>query len=126
VLLPSLDGWADGRRAAAAHYADAGLGELVALPLATAGAEPAWHLFVVRHERAAELEGALTAAGIGARGYYRTPLHRQAALAPWAPAGLSLPVTDRLAATHLAIPMSPLLDRAVAGEVVAAVRTALA
>ena len=48
-----------GRRAAArprAHYADAGLGELVALPVATAGAAPAWHLFVVRHARAAELD----------------------------------------------------------------------
>ncbi|HEX5147333.1 MAG TPA: DegT/DnrJ/EryC1/StrS family aminotransferase [Conexibacter sp.] len=126
VLLPALDGWSDGRRAAAAHYADAGLGELVALPVATADAVPAWHLFVVRHARAAELEAALNAAGIGARGYYRTPLHRQAALAPWVPAGLSLPVTDELARTHLAIPMSPLLDRAAADAVTAALRAALA
>ncbi len=126
VLLPQLDAWSDGRRAAAAHYADAGLGELVALPVATPGATPAWHLFVVRHERAAELEAALGAAGIGARGYYRTPLHRQEALAPWVPAGLELPATDELARTHLAIPMSPVLDRAAADEVTAAVRAALA
>lgn len=125
VLLPALDGWVDGRRAAAAHYADAGLGELVALPVATEGAAPAWHLFVVRHARAAELEAALNAAGIGARGYYRAPLQRQPALAPWVPAGLSLPATDELAATHLAIPMSPLLDRPAADEVTAAVRAAL-
>ena len=32
VQLPHLDGWADGRRAAAAHYERAGLGELVSLP----------------------------------------------------------------------------------------------
>jgi len=126
VLLPSLDAWADGRRAAAAHYADAGLGELVALPVATEGAVPAWHLFVARHERAAELEAALGAAGIGARGYYRTPLHHQPALAPWVPADLSLPATDELARTHLAIPMNPLLDRVAADEVTAAVRAALA
>jgi dTDP-4-amino-4,6-dideoxygalactose transaminase len=126
VLLSRLDAWSDGRRAAAAHYADAGLGELVALPVPTAGAAPAWHLFVVRHARAAELEGALTAAGVGARGYYRTPLHRQAALAPWVPTGLELPVTDELARTHLAIPMSPLLDRAAADAVTAVVRAALA
>jgi len=125
VLLPQLDGWAEGRRAAAARYADAGLGELVALPVATAHAAAAWHLFVVRHARAAELERALSAVGIGARGYYRAPLHRQQALAPWTPAGLSLPVTDELARTHLAIPMNPLLDRAAAGEVTAAVRAAL-
>jgi dTDP-4-amino-4,6-dideoxygalactose transaminase len=126
VLLPHLDAWSDGRRAAGAHYADAGLGELVELPVPVAGAVPAWHLFVVRHARAVELERALGAAGIGARGYYRTPLHRQAALAPWVPAGLVLPVTDELARTHLAIPMSPLLDRAAAEQVTAAVRAALA
>jgi len=126
VLLPSLDAWSEGRRAAGAHYAEAGLGELVALPVPVAGAAPAWHLFVVRHARAVELERALTDVGIGARGYYRTPLHRQAALAPWMPADLSLPVTDELARTHLAIPMNPLLDRAAADEVTAAVRAALA
>jgi len=126
VLLPHLDDWAEGRRAAGGRYADAGLGELVALPLPVAGAVPAWHLFVVRHERAVELERALGAAGVGARGYYRTPLHRQAALAPWVPADLSLPVTDELARTHLAIPMNPLLDRAAADAVAAAVRAALA
>jgi len=126
VLLPRLDGWAEGRRAAAAHYADVGLRELVALPVATDGAEPAWHLFVVRHERAAELAAALPAAGVGARAYYDVPLHRQAALARWVPADLSLPATDALAATHLAIPMSPLLDRAAADEVTAAARAALA
>src|SRR5690242_18440138 len=52
VQLPHLDGWADGRRAAAAAYAEAGLGELVTLPVATPGARPAWHLYVVRSERA--------------------------------------------------------------------------
>jgi dTDP-4-amino-4,6-dideoxygalactose transaminase len=126
VLLPHLDAWADGRRTAARHYAEAGLGELVALPVATAGAVPAWHLFVLRHARAPELERALNAAGIAARGYYRTPLHRQRAFAPWAAGDLRLPVTDALAGTHLAIPMSPVLDRALADEVTAAVRAALA
>ncbi|MEA2383963.1 MAG: hypothetical protein QOH72_3934, partial [Solirubrobacteraceae bacterium] len=48
VLLAHLDDWAAGRRAAAAAYADAGLGELVGLPVPTPGAEPAWHLYVIR------------------------------------------------------------------------------
>ena len=71
VQLPHLDAWSDGRRAAAAAYARAGLGELVALPRATAGADPAWHLFVVRTETPDALVDALQAEGIGARGYYR-------------------------------------------------------
>src|SRR5205085_1824336 len=49
VLLPELDRWSDGRRAAARAYAEAGLGTHVALPAVPADADPAWHLFVVTH-----------------------------------------------------------------------------
>lgn len=125
VLLPELDGWCAGRRAAHAAYADAGLWELVTPQREADGAAAAWGLQVVRTPRARLLEEALPAAGIGARGYYRTPLHRQQALAPWARDAV-LPVTDELAETHLAIPMSPLLGAAEAAEVTAAVRAALA
>ena len=54
-----------------------GLGELAALPVPTPGARPAWHLYVVRHERPDELSAALAAVGVGSRGYYRRPIHRQ-------------------------------------------------
>ncbi len=124
VQLPHLDGWADGRRRAAAHYEQAGLGELVALPVAVAGCEPAWHLYVVRSENADALADALAQAGIGHKAYYRTPTHRQPAMAEYAH-GVELPATDEVARTHLAIPMSPVLDRAQADAVVAAARSAL-
>src|SRR4051794_32105328 len=52
VQLPHLDGWADGRRAAGAHYEAAGLGELVQLPRPAPGAAPAWHLYVIQHPEA--------------------------------------------------------------------------
>ncbi len=123
VQLPHLDGWADGRRAAGRHYEEAGLGELVTLPVVADGAEPAWHLYVVRSERADELVAGLSAAGIGARGYYRTPVHRQAAMRPWG--GALLPATDELARTHVALPMSPVLSAEQAAEVVGAVRAVL-
>jgi dTDP-3-amino-3,4,6-trideoxy-alpha-D-glucose transaminase len=119
VLLPHLDEWCDGRRAAARAYADAGLGELVALPRPTPGAEPAWHLYVVRHERADELLAALKERGIGARAYYRVPAHLQPAMRGFAPA-VPLPGTEEAARTNLAVPMSPVLSRAQADEVVAA------
>ena len=124
VLLPQLDTWADGRRAAGRHYAEAGLGELVDLPRPTPGARPAWHLYVVRHQRADELGAALAAAGIGQKAYYRVPVHRQPAMAPWG-AGADLPATDEVARTHLAIPMSPVLEASQAAEVTGAVRDAL-
>jgi dTDP-4-amino-4,6-dideoxygalactose transaminase len=123
VQLPHLDRWSDERRAAARRYADAGLGELVALPAPAAGADPAWHLFVARHPRADELIAALQVTGIGSRGYYRMPLHRQPALVPFA-AGVELPATDEAARTNLALPMSAALSAAQAAEVTAAVASA--
>jgi dTDP-3-amino-3,4,6-trideoxy-alpha-D-glucose transaminase len=121
VQLPHLDAWSDGRRAAARAYADAGLGELVSLPVATPGAEPAWHLYVVRSERADDLLAVLNDAGIGSRSYYRTPAHLQPAMREWGE-GLDLPGTDEAARTNLAVPISPVLTRADGDEVVAAAR----
>jgi dTDP-3-amino-3,4,6-trideoxy-alpha-D-glucose transaminase len=122
VQLPHLDAWSDGRRAAARHYAQAGLGELVRLPRPTNGAEPAWHLYVISHPAPARLEAALADAGIGCKAYYRTPVHRQSAMRAWGGESLDLPGTEEAARTHLAIPMSPVLSGAQAEEVVAAVR----
>ena len=121
VQLPHLDGWADGRRAAGRHYEQAGLGELVQLPRPTEGAEPAWHLYVIGHPEPTRLEAALAAAQIGHKAYYRTPVHRQAAIRAWGE-GVELPGTEQAARTHLAIPMSPVLTRAQVDEVVAAIR----
>ena len=121
VQLPHLDGWAAGRRQAGAHYEAAGLGELVDLPRALG--EPAWHLYVVRHERADELAAALQAAGVGHKAYYRVPAHAQPAMREYAPAD-GLPGTAAAARTHLAIPMSPVLSREQAAEVAAVVRDA--
>jgi dTDP-4-amino-4,6-dideoxygalactose transaminase len=126
VLLPSLDGWCDGRRAAADAYAAAGLGAHVGLPHVCDGADPAWHLYVVTHPRPDALIAGLAEQGVQARGYYRIPLHRQPAMAPYARASSELPVTDALAAGNVALPMSPVLTPAQAQTVVEAVGAVLA
>ena len=87
------------------------------------GASPAWHLYVVGHGQVERLQGALAAAGIGCKPYYRTPVHRQPAMRAWS-AGVELPGTEHAARTHLAIPMSPVLTREQVDEVVGAVRNA--
>jgi dTDP-4-amino-4,6-dideoxygalactose transaminase len=135
VQLPHLDGWADGRRAAAGHYQRLGLGELVTLPQVGNGggigsargteSEPAWHLYVVRTETPEKLGADLAARGIGARDYYRTPVHEQPAMREFAPTRL-LPGTEIAAGTNLAIPISPVLDEEQAREVVDAVRASSA
>ena len=122
VQLPHVHAWCDARRAAGRMYADAGLGDRVALPVIAKGADPAWNLYVVRHARPEELATALRAADIGARTYYSVPAHRQPALAAYARA--VLPGTDEAARTHLALPMSAALTPPQIDEVVAAVRAA--
>ena len=75
-----------------------------------------------------QLRKALNAAGVQARAYYRTPLHRQPAMLPFAQGQrVPLPVTDELARTNIALPISPVLTAAQVGEVVSALAgTALA
>ncbi len=115
VLLPHLDGWCERRREVAAWYAAAGLPG----PRAPEGAVPAWHLHVIRDEKADAASERLAAAGVQSRAYYRTPVHAQPAMARWAPAA-PLPGTDEAARTHLALPMGPSLTREQVREVAAA------
>jgi dTDP-4-amino-4,6-dideoxygalactose transaminase len=120
TLLPDLDDWTEARVSAGAMYEQAGLGDLVELPRKTPGCEPAWHLFVVRHERADELMAGLNDAGVEARAYYRVPVHRQPAMREFG--DVSLPGTDEVARTNLAIPMGTALQAAHVDEVVNTLR----
>jgi dTDP-3-amino-3,4,6-trideoxy-alpha-D-glucose transaminase len=123
VQLPHLDRWADGRREAARHYQEAGLGDLVKLPKATPGSSPAWHLYVIGHPDVQRLESSLGTSDIGHKPYYRTPVHSQSSMARWG-TGLKLAGTEQAARTHLAIPISPVLTPQQTHEVVAAIRSA--
>jgi dTDP-3-amino-3,4,6-trideoxy-alpha-D-glucose transaminase len=114
--LPHLDGWCDARRAAGRAYEQAGVARHAAPPQPAPGADPAWNLYVVRHpdpDRALEV---LAGRGVGARCYYRVPVHRQPAMATDA----DLPGTEEAARTHLALPMGPALTGAQVEEVVSA------
>jgi dTDP-4-amino-4,6-dideoxygalactose transaminase len=123
IQLPELDRWAQHRHDAGEWYAQAGLGDVAKLPVATPGAKPAWHLYVIRHDQPDALAEQLKARDIGASGYYRTPVHKQPSMAEWGH-GVELAVTDELARTHLALPISAALTRDQVDEVVDAVRDA--
>jgi dTDP-3-amino-3,4,6-trideoxy-alpha-D-glucose transaminase len=116
VLLPELDAWTEARRRVGAMYEQAGLGELVKLPQPTPGSDPAWHLYVVRHERADELVAGLNEAGVEARAYYRVPIHRQPAMREFG--NVDLPGTDEAARTNFAIPMGTGLQESQVEQVV--------
>jgi dTDP-3-amino-3,4,6-trideoxy-alpha-D-glucose transaminase len=116
VLLPELDAWTEARRRVGAMYEQADLGELVKLPQPTPGSDPAWHLYVVRHERADELVAGLNEAGVEARAYYRVPIHRQPAMREFG--NVDLPGTDEAARTNFAIPMGTGLQESQVEQVV--------
>jgi dTDP-4-amino-4,6-dideoxygalactose transaminase len=78
-------------------------------------------MYVVAHPRADALAAALAERGIEARGYYRTPVHRQPAMASYEAANDGLRATDELAANNLALPMNPFLSPWQAEEVVRAI-----
>ncbi|MBJ7330699.1 MAG: DegT/DnrJ/EryC1/StrS family aminotransferase [Solirubrobacteraceae bacterium] len=123
VQLPHVKDWCDRRRQAGSWYVEAGLGRHVDLPVPAVGADPAWNLYVIAHDRADELQKALTQREIGARAYYRQPVHEQQAMKPWPPT-VPLPGTAHAAARHLAIPMGAALTRDAVDEVVAAIADA--
>jgi dTDP-4-amino-4,6-dideoxygalactose transaminase len=121
VTLAHLDDWNARRRALAAAYEQAGLGELVDLRRPAPDEEPVHHLFVVGAEDPDGAARALADAGIATRSYYRVPVHMQPAMRPWAPTQ-DLPGTAQAAAMNLALPMGPTLGPEAASQVVAALR----
>jgi len=124
VLLPHLDEWTASRRRAAAGYLEAGLGELVELPLERDGAESCFHLHVVLSDRRQSLLSGLAEREVGCRVYYGVPLHRQPAMEPYA-AGVELPVAEAVAERSLALPMGPALGEDEVAAVVDAVAASL-
>jgi dTDP-3-amino-3,4,6-trideoxy-alpha-D-glucose transaminase len=125
VLLPELDGWNAARRAAAAAYEQQGLGEIVSLPRPVAGADPVYHLYVVRSPEADSLARELESRDVGVRAYYRVPVHLQPAMARWGGPELDLPGTEVAARENLAFPMGSELNSEAISEVVDACRGAL-
>ncbi|MGD9573478.1 MAG: DegT/DnrJ/EryC1/StrS family aminotransferase, partial [Thermoleophilia bacterium] len=60
VFYPHLDDWNARRAAAAAWYAEEGLGEVMTLPAVAPGARHIYHLFMARHPRRDDVRAALS------------------------------------------------------------------
>jgi dTDP-4-amino-4,6-dideoxygalactose transaminase len=123
VFLTQLDGWTQGRRDAAARYAELGLGDLVELPQDEPG--HVYHLFVCRSPERDRIVAALRDAQIGTATYYVTPLHLQPALhfLGWEPG--SLPETERAAQENFSVPLWPGIPVEAQERVVDVVRSAV-
>jgi dTDP-4-amino-4,6-dideoxygalactose transaminase len=114
------------RQEIAAHY-DEAFGELpIGLPITPDGRSHVFHQYTIDVGGARDaIVADLRAAGVGADIYYPIPVHRQEYIME---RGLhtDLPVTDAAAARTLALPMFPGLTAAEQGQVIDAVRTAVA
>ena len=120
VKLKHLPAWTEARRDAAARYR-----ELMEIDGSTIPApyEPAWsravyHLFIVRVENRAELMKYLAAAGIGSGIHYPIPLHLQNAYRHLGFGKGAFPVTERVAAEIVSLPMFPGLTAEQQGRVI--------
>lgn len=120
--LREVDGWNAHRRQVAEWYEQAGLGELVELPAVGEGNTPIWHLYVVRTDHREELLAACRERAVGATVYYGEPHHLQPVYEELGYSAGDLPVTERLCATGVALPMFATMTRAQVDEVVEAVR----
>ena len=118
--LPALDDDNAARRRVAAAYLQALQGADVVLPEVADGAEPVWHLFVIRTPRRAAVQAALTAEGIGHLVHYPLACHLQPAYAgqPWP----ALPIAETLQDEVLSLPMAPYLTAEDVERVAAVIR----
>jgi len=118
IKLKYIDGWNAARRSLAERYhalfragglVDTGLypNHGVILPQTAAGAQHAWHQYVIRVQRRDELRAYLSERKIGSEIYYPVPLHRQDALKSLGYREGDFPQAERAAREVLALPLFP-------------------
>ena len=122
VKLAHLDDWNARRTALAQVYLDGLRDTGLVLPHVPDWAQPAWHLFVVRHRQRDDLQRALTEAGIGSLIHYPIPPHKQQAYAEAGYPADAFPLANRLAEEVLSLPMGPQMGVGEVDTVVSAVR----
>ena len=124
--LRTLDAFNAHRAVLAQRYLQGLAGTSLELPEIAAFADPVWHLFVVRHPRRDALAQGLAQAGIGSVIHYPIAPHLQPAYASLGiPAG-ALPISEKLHAQVLSLPIGPTQTLAQTDDVIAAVRRVLA
>jgi dTDP-4-amino-4,6-dideoxygalactose transaminase len=81
--------------------------DLYRLPLVTAGAEPIWHLFVVRSPSREKVLNQLQANGIGSMIHYPIPPHLQPAYAELGLGEGTYPISESIHREVLSLPLWP-------------------
>jgi dTDP-4-amino-4,6-dideoxygalactose transaminase len=114
------------RNTAAARY-NAALADVAAVPLVPEGYTSVWAQYTLRlgPGRRDAFVAAMKERGVPTAAYYPKPLHRQGAYGHFPAAAGGLPVSDRLAAEVISLPMHAYLDEPTQARVIDAVRASL-
>lgn len=107
VKLKHLDGDNNLRRKVAKKYYEGIKNPLIKMPSVLPDEQNVFHIFPVFAEKRGELQNYLKENGIGTIIHYPIPPHKQAAYKEWN--SLSFPVTEKIHAQELSLPMSPTL-----------------
>lgn len=105
VKLPYMDEWNRCRRKNAALYDQFLADTSLELPQTAEGAEPVYHLYVVRVEQREAFREAMQAAGISTGVHYPIPIHMQPAYEFLGYQAGDFPVTERDASRIVSLPM---------------------
>jgi dTDP-4-amino-4,6-dideoxygalactose transaminase len=122
VKLPQIERQNQHRAAIAQRYLAAFAGLGLVLPQVPAFADPVWHLFVVRHPQRDAIAKKLGESGVGTMIHYPVAPHLQPAYASLGLKAGDLPVSEKLHAEVLSLPIGPTQTDAQTEEVIAAVK----
>lgn len=124
VKLKKVDEWSDRRREISAIYTESFKDTGLKLPYETPGYRHVYHLYVIETDERDEMLQYLIDAGVDAKTHYPIAIHKQEGY-PWGkPADLnvSLPLTEKSAASGISLPMFPELEQAEIEYVIHTVR----
>ncbi|MEK6410343.1 MAG: DegT/DnrJ/EryC1/StrS family aminotransferase [Acidobacteriota bacterium] len=123
VRLKHLDEWNSRRVRIAAKYLEELRETGLMLPAVCEGADPVWHLFVVRSQRRDELQAYLKSRGVNTLVHYPVPPHLQKAYPELALSARRLPITEAIHREVLSLPMGAQLSDAGVLRVIEGVRS---
>jgi dTDP-4-amino-4,6-dideoxygalactose transaminase len=125
VKLRHLPEWNARRARVAARYkaelAHCGL----TLPFVPDWADPAWHLYCVRHPQRDRLRERLAEVGIETLIHYPIPPHLQGAYASLAYGKGAFPVAEKMAETLISLPISPAMSEEQTSRVIDALKQSI-
>jgi dTDP-4-amino-4,6-dideoxygalactose transaminase len=123
VKLEHLETWNARRSEIAGFYLESLASPDLTLPFVPNWAEPAWHIFAIRHKQRDALRTHLEASGIGTVIHYPIPPHLQAAYLELGLKKGDLPISEAIHDEVLSLPIGPHLSLAQAALVVDTVRS---